>query len=142
MGVLLFQDLAVVPLLIMIPSLARPAEELAITLGWAALKAAFVLALLLIFGQKLMRYWFTVVAKRPGREGMLARRHAALVAEAIAAVQAKLNRVPKLREVWAGKFSQPDERTFVHKGGDPMKPNLNVEPLTFEEVHLATRSYK
>ena len=27
-------------------------------------------------------------------------------------------------------------------GGDPMKPNLNVEPLTFEEVHLATRSYK
>ncbi|MFM1791631.1 MAG: succinate dehydrogenase flavoprotein subunit [Actinomycetota bacterium] len=27
-------------------------------------------------------------------------------------------------------------------GGDPMKPNLNVEPLEFEEVHLATRSYK
>ena len=27
-------------------------------------------------------------------------------------------------------------------GGDPMKPNLNVEPLAFEEVHLATRSYK
>ena len=27
-------------------------------------------------------------------------------------------------------------------GGDPMKPNLNVEKLEFEEVHLATRSYK
>ena len=67
-GILLFQDLAVVPLLIMIPSLARPAEELAITLGWAALKAAFVLALLLKFGQKLMRYWFTVVAKRRSQE--------------------------------------------------------------------------
>ncbi|KFI08007.1 monovalent cation:proton antiporter family protein [Massilia sp. BSC265] len=67
-GILLFQDLAVVPLLIMIPSLARPAEELAITLGWAALKAAFVLALLLKFGQKLMRNWFTIVAKRRSQE--------------------------------------------------------------------------
>ncbi len=27
-------------------------------------------------------------------------------------------------------------------GGDPMTPNLNVEPLEFEDVHLATRSYK
>ena len=27
-------------------------------------------------------------------------------------------------------------------GGDAMTPNLNVEPLEFETVHLATRSYK
>ncbi|MEW6760440.1 MAG: cation:proton antiporter [Pseudomonadota bacterium] len=67
-GILLLQDLAVVPLLILIPSLARPAEELVVTLGWALLKAAFVLALLLIFGQKLMRFWFTVVAKRRSQE--------------------------------------------------------------------------
>lgn len=67
-GILLFQDLAVVPLLILIPSLARPAEELVVTLGWALVKAAFVLALLLIFGQKLMRFWFTVVAKRRSQE--------------------------------------------------------------------------
>ena len=67
-GILLFQDLAVVPLLILIPSLARPAEELVVTLGWALLKAAFVLALLLKFGQKLMRFWFTVVAKRRSQE--------------------------------------------------------------------------
>lgn len=67
-GILLFQDLAVVPLLILIPSLARPAEELVVTLGWALVKAAFVLALLLIFGQKLMRSWFTVVAKRRSQE--------------------------------------------------------------------------
>jgi CPA2 family monovalent cation:H+ antiporter-2 len=38
-GILLFQDLAVVPLLILIPSLAKPAEELAMTLAWAAIKA-------------------------------------------------------------------------------------------------------
>jgi len=67
-GILLFQDLAVVPLLIMIPSLSRPAEDLAVTLGWAALKAAAVLALLLFFGQKLMRKWFTVVVKRRSQE--------------------------------------------------------------------------
>ena len=67
-GILLFQDLAVVPLMILIPSLAKPAEELAVTLGWALVKAAFVLALLLIFGQKLMRFWFTVVAKRRSQE--------------------------------------------------------------------------
>jgi len=67
-GILLFQDLAVVPLLILIPSLAKPAEELAMTLAWAAVKAAAVLALLLFFGQKLMRSWFTVVVKRRSQE--------------------------------------------------------------------------
>jgi CPA2 family monovalent cation:H+ antiporter-2 len=67
-GILLFQDLAVVPLLILIPSLARPANELAMTLAWAGLKAAAVLALLLFFGQKLMRVWFDVVAKRRSQE--------------------------------------------------------------------------
>jgi len=67
-GILLFQDLAVVPLLILIPSLAKPAEELAMTLAWAAIKAAGVLALLLFFGQKVMRKWFNVVAKRRSQE--------------------------------------------------------------------------
>jgi succinate dehydrogenase / fumarate reductase, flavoprotein subunit len=40
-----------------------------------------------------------------------------------------------------------DDENYCHVsayqwGGDPMKPNLNVEKLEFEEVHLATRSYK
>jgi CPA2 family monovalent cation:H+ antiporter-2 len=67
-GILLFQDLAVVPLLILIPSLARNPEDLPATLGLAAVKAAAVLALLLFFGQKLMRRWFTVVVKRRSQE--------------------------------------------------------------------------
>lgn len=62
MGALLFQDLAVVPLLIVIPALAMPASTLAQTLLWALLKAALVLALLLFLGQKLMRPWFHRVA--------------------------------------------------------------------------------
>ena len=35
-GILLFQDLAVVPLLILIPSLAKNPDDLAETLAWAA----------------------------------------------------------------------------------------------------------
>jgi CPA2 family monovalent cation:H+ antiporter-2 len=66
-GILLFQDLAVVPLLILIPSLANP-EHLAANLAWAGLKAAAVLVLLLFLGQKLMRKWFTVVVKRRSQE--------------------------------------------------------------------------
>ncbi|MFC5513976.1 monovalent cation:proton antiporter-2 (CPA2) family protein [Massilia jejuensis] len=67
-GILLFQDLAVVPLLILIPALAKDPENLLKTLAWAAVKAAAVLALLLFFGQKLMRSWFTIVAKRRSQE--------------------------------------------------------------------------
>ena len=67
-GVLLFQDIAVVPLLILIPALSQPAGELAGTLGLAALKAAALLVLVLVFGQRLMRWWFTVVARRRSGE--------------------------------------------------------------------------
>lgn len=67
-GVLLFQDLAVVPLLILLPALSRPAEELAVTLGLAGVKAVVLLALVLVFGPQLMRWWFTLVARRRSGE--------------------------------------------------------------------------
>jgi len=63
-GVLLFQDLAVVPLLILVPALARPAGELAGALAFAGLKASVVLAVLLGLGQRPMRAWFHLVAKQ------------------------------------------------------------------------------
>jgi len=66
-GVLLFQDLAVVPLLIVIPALASP-EDLALNLGIAAVKAAVVLLVLLFFGQRVMRSWFHVVARQKSAE--------------------------------------------------------------------------
>jgi CPA2 family monovalent cation:H+ antiporter-2 len=68
MGVLLFQDLAVVPLLVLIPSLTQPPEKLAILLGIALLKAIVVLAIILVFGQTLMRKWFHFVAKAKSSE--------------------------------------------------------------------------
>lgn len=68
MGVLLFQDLAVVPLLIIIPALATNPDDLSATLAFAALKAIGVLLVLLVFGQHLMRPWFHVVARQKSSE--------------------------------------------------------------------------
>lgn len=68
MGVLLFQDLAVVPLLVIIPALAAPVTDLAGPLLVAALKAAAVLVVLLVGGQKLMRTWLLLVARRRSHE--------------------------------------------------------------------------
>lgn len=62
-GVLLFQDLAVVPLLIVTPALARPGGDLGLALGVAALKIVITLVVLLYFGPKLLRPLFHLVAK-------------------------------------------------------------------------------
>ncbi len=63
MGVLLFQDLAVVPFLVLIPALAKGGDGLLGELGWATVKAALALALILYFGQKLVRPWFHAIAR-------------------------------------------------------------------------------
>ncbi|HEY6095903.1 MAG TPA: monovalent cation:proton antiporter-2 (CPA2) family protein [Gallionellaceae bacterium] len=68
MGVLLFQDLAVVPLLIIIPALASAPEAMTKTLTLGMLKAGVVLLALLVFGQRMMRPWFHVVAQQKSSE--------------------------------------------------------------------------
>jgi monovalent cation:H+ antiporter-2, CPA2 family len=68
MGVLLFQDLAVVPLLVLIPALGSPAPDLLKAMGWASLKAAVLLTVLLVGGQGVMRWWLTLVARRKSEE--------------------------------------------------------------------------
>ncbi len=68
MGVLLFQDLAVVPLLVLIPALGASAEQLAGALAIAALKAAALITVLLVGGQHVMRRWLTLVARRKSEE--------------------------------------------------------------------------
>ncbi|ROH85835.1 potassium transporter [Pseudomethylobacillus aquaticus] len=67
-GVLLFQDIAVVPLLVLIPALADHGNDLAMTLLLALLKAAALLILLLVFGKRLMNPWFGLVARQRSRE--------------------------------------------------------------------------
>ena len=68
MGVLLFQDLAVVPLLILLPALAQESAQLLPTLGLAALKAMAILSVLLWFGRRLMREFFHLVARQKSSE--------------------------------------------------------------------------
>ncbi|MDE2287810.1 MAG: monovalent cation:proton antiporter-2 (CPA2) family protein [Burkholderiales bacterium] len=68
MGVLLFQDLAVVPLLILISALGGNPKALLVALGLAALKITGALALLLWVGQRLVGRWFHVVAARRSQE--------------------------------------------------------------------------
>lgn len=68
LGVLLLQDLAVVPLLIVVPALSGSNEALTVTLGVALLKAILILAVLLFLGQQVMRRWFHIVARRRSHE--------------------------------------------------------------------------
>ena len=68
MGVLLFQDLAVVPLLVLIPALSSSGETLFLSLAVAALKAAAVITVLLSGGHWVMRRWLTLVARRKSEE--------------------------------------------------------------------------
>jgi CPA2 family monovalent cation:H+ antiporter-2 len=63
MGVLLFQDLAVVAFLIATPTLAEGGTDLWKALAIAGGKAAIALAVILFFGQKPMRAWFTLIAR-------------------------------------------------------------------------------
>jgi CPA2 family monovalent cation:H+ antiporter-2 len=67
-GILLFQDLAVVPLLVLIPALGAAPEELLPALGLALIKAVVLLGVLLTGGQKLMRWWLTLVARQKSDE--------------------------------------------------------------------------
>jgi monovalent cation:H+ antiporter-2, CPA2 family len=68
MGVLLFQDLAVVPLLVLIPALGSTPELLLKSLAIAMVKAAVLITVLLVGGQGLMRWWLTLVARRKSEE--------------------------------------------------------------------------
>ncbi|GAB3767634.1 monovalent cation:proton antiporter family protein [Ramlibacter monticola] len=67
-GVLLFQDLAVVPLLVLIPALGSPPEVLLREVALASVKGAALITLLLAGGQRLMRWWLTLVARRKSDE--------------------------------------------------------------------------
>jgi len=68
MGVLLFQDLAVIPLLVLVPALALSGEQIALEVGTALLKAGVVLFVILILGQRIMRPLFQVVAAQKSSE--------------------------------------------------------------------------
>jgi CPA2 family monovalent cation:H+ antiporter-2 len=67
-GVLLFQDLAVVPLLILLPALGVGSGMGMVEITWIVTKVAVLLGLLLGFGQPVLRAWFRIVAQRKTSE--------------------------------------------------------------------------
>jgi monovalent cation:H+ antiporter-2, CPA2 family len=68
LGVLLFQDLAVVLLLVLVPALTQPPQTLLWALTLASVKAFVLLTLLLVFGQRWMHRLFDLIAKQQSRE--------------------------------------------------------------------------
>ena len=68
MGVLLFQDLALVPCLLLFPALAQPDEDLWRPLAEAMLQAIAVLAVMIVAGKKLMGRLFDAVAHHKSDE--------------------------------------------------------------------------
>jgi CPA2 family monovalent cation:H+ antiporter-2 len=67
-AILLFQDLAVVAFLVVIPALARDPGDLPLALGFAAAKGAVALMLILGLGQRPVRAWFGLVARQRSPE--------------------------------------------------------------------------
>ncbi len=63
-AVLLFQDLAVVVLLVLLTTISTPDQDLVEALSAAGLKAAVVLILIVLFGQLILRPLFRIVASQ------------------------------------------------------------------------------
>src|SRR5258706_3386818 len=68
MGVRLFQDLAVIPLIVLIPALALSKGAIAGVIGLALVEAAVLLVLVLVVGQRVMRPLFNLVGRQKSSE--------------------------------------------------------------------------
>jgi len=67
-GVLLFQDLVVIWLLILVPSLGKNPGDIVFALGLASVKILIALVLIFYIGQRLFSYWFKLVAGLQSQE--------------------------------------------------------------------------
>ncbi len=67
-GVLIFQDLVVIFLLILIPSLNKNSGDMAMALSIAGLKISIALILILVVGKTVFSSWFKLVANMRSRE--------------------------------------------------------------------------
>ena len=67
-GILLFQDLAVIPILVLIPALGAQSGNLTSILGISLIKTVILLFILFKFGKCIINFWFSLVAKQRSRE--------------------------------------------------------------------------
>jgi len=121
-GVLLFQDLAVVPLLIVVPVLGQAAAEIGPALAIALAKAATVLAALLFAGPRVMRAWFGLVARRKSTELFVL--NVLLVILAAASLTALAGLSLALGAFLAGMLISETE--YRHRVEDEIKPFRDV----------------
>lgn len=126
LGVLLFQDLAVVPFLVIVSGLANPGEStIAVALGIALLKGALALGVILLAGRYLLRPALSGVAALQSRE--LFTLTALGVALGSAWLTASLGLSPALGAFVAG----------IMLGESPYRHTIEAEIRPFRDVLLA-----
>lgn len=59
----------------------------------------------------------------------------------LARLNRELKAIPPLPLVWAGKFEQPNETTYVHKGGDPSRRGADVAPSSLAVLDRALKPF-
>lgn len=121
-GVLLFQDLAVVPLLIVIPSFSQAPETMAWLMGIAVVKASAMLLLVLHFGKRVLSRWFVVVAR--GKSGELFMLNVLLVTLGLAYLTELAGLSLALGAFIAGMLISETE--FRHQVDEDIKPFRDV----------------
>ena len=67
-GILLFQDIAVIPILILIPALSSQSIDINTIFISISLKVILLLSILFWLGKPVMNFWFGLVAKQNSRE--------------------------------------------------------------------------
>ncbi len=67
-GILLFQDLAVIPILVLIPALGSQSPDITTILGLSLIKTVVLLFILFRFGRAVFNFWFGLVARQRSRE--------------------------------------------------------------------------
>lgn len=60
----------------------------------------------------------------------------------IGRTKAAIARIPKMTQAFAGNFATPKSPTYVHKGGDPMKPGDMVVPSSLEVLDRMPVSFE
>ncbi len=60
----------------------------------------------------------------------------------IARLNRELKAIPALPTVWAGKFEQPRETTYVHKGGDPERRGADIRPASLAVLDGAMKPFE
>ncbi|WP_092484823.1 monovalent cation:proton antiporter family protein [Candidatus Ichthyocystis hellenicum] len=68
LGIALFQDIAIVPMLIILSALSESGPSLAVTISLAMAKSVFVLAVVLRWGRPVMHKWFDIVSRGQSHE--------------------------------------------------------------------------